>query len=113
MIPGHGSDGAVAPVTMRAGESLAALKTPSRMPVPGGFRLGLASEDPAIIAVETLEGSMGASRVTLQAVAPGTVTVHYVNNFAIGGDARTSAQREALREYSLQAFEVTVRTEGP
>lgn len=108
LIPEHSAEAATAPLTLTSGQSFDALKTPARMPVPGGFWLGLASEDPTIVAVETTEGSMGSSRAILHARGEGVVQLHYVNRFVVAEDPTNPAEREQLQSHSLRAFTVIV-----
>lgn len=110
-LPGHSARQHTAPLQLAPGARQLALETPARLPVPGGFALGLVSEDPAIVAVETRDGAGGASTCTLVARAPGETTVHYVNRFTLPRDeaAVAALPREELRERSLGAFRVTVR----
>ncbi len=108
LVPQHSREEAKAPLTMVVGKSFTALKTPARMPVPGGFWLGLASEDAEVVAVETVDGAMGSSRVILHARREGAARLHYVNRFVVAGDALTTAEADRLRSHSLEAFTVTV-----
>jgi hypothetical protein len=110
-LPGHSAQQHSAPVHLALGQRLLALETPARLPAPGGFALGLASEDPAIVGVETTDRARGASASTLVARGRGRTTVHYVNRFATAREAtpRTPRELEELRAGSLGAFEVEVR----
>lgn len=107
-LPGHSLEAKSATVTLPAGTNLTALKTPGRMPVPGGFWLGLSSETPEVLAVETTIGFSSSSRATLHALKPGTAIVHYVNRFTCNGDAHSEEDRQRLRQRSLGAFTVVV-----
>lgn len=107
-LPGHSDETRVSSITMESGMSQSALKTPARMPVPGGFWIGLVSESPDILAVETTTGAFASSKVTLHAQSPGTAVVHYVNRFAVRADATSAEEREHLRELSLTSFQVIV-----
>lgn len=106
-LPGHSAQQHGASVSLPAGQRLLALETPPRLPVPGGFWLGLASEQPDIVAVETRDTGRGASRVTLIGKARGTATVHYVNRFTVPAGATLSL--EEWRARSLGSFLVEVR----
>jgi hypothetical protein len=108
LLPGHSDHERTAPVQMEVGQSIIALKTPIRMPVPGGFWLGLASDNPDIVRTEIEDGFGGSSRVTLHAVGAGTATVHYVNLLSVGGDAHNEEERKQLREMSGKSFQVTI-----
>lgn len=109
-LPGHTARQHTAPVTLAEGERRPALATPARLPAPGGFWLGLVSEDPAIVAVETVDSARGASVSTLVARSRGETTVHYVNRFTLPRSATDVAAlpREELRARSLQGFRVRV-----
>jgi hypothetical protein len=107
-LPGHSAQGHTAPVTLRQGEHRTALSTPARLPVPGGFELALASENPGVVAVERAPGFHGAARLTLVARAPGTTTVHYVNRYVVPTDAADPTLLKQARDSSLGAFTVTV-----
>lgn len=94
--------------TLSLGENLLALETPARLPVPGGFWLGLASENPDIVSVETIDDSRGASTCRLKTRAVGTAIVHYVNRFTLPRDPATPIPLAELRASSLGSFSVTV-----
>jgi hypothetical protein len=105
-LPGHTSPRATAPVQFAVGERRPALSTPGRLPAPGGFALGLASEDPAVARVETTDGARGAAEFFLLGAGRGRTTVHYVNRFNLPRTGEVPAAR--LREASLGSFLVTV-----
>ena len=107
-LPGHQAAAHTAPVTLRAGESRLALSTSPRLPVPGGFELSLASENPAVVSVQREAGAGGSARVRLVARAAGTAVVHYVNRYAAPPDATDAETVALLRAGSLGAFTVTV-----
>ena len=107
LLPGHSDHERTAPVHMEIGQSLVALKTPIRMPVPGGFWLGLASDNPDIVRTEVEDGFGGKTRVTLHAVGAGMATVHYVNRLSVVGDAQNGVERKRLRKMSGKSFQVT------
>lgn len=106
-LPGHSAQQHAASVALPIGQRLLALETPPRLPAPGGFWLGLASERPDIVAVETRDTGRGASRVTLVGQARGTATVHYVNRFTVADGATLSP--DEWRARSLGSFLVEVR----
>ena len=108
MLPGHSSRQHNATVTMRPGETVVALETPRRLPAPGGFELGLVSEDPVVVAVERVESFGGAAVYRLIAHAAGTTRVHYVNRYSVRSDAVSPAALAELRSVSLESFSVTV-----
>ncbi len=109
-LPGHTAPRATAPVQLAVGERVAALSTPSRLPAPGGFALGLASEHPAIARVETVEGTRGAAEFFLVGEKPGRATVHYVNRFTAPRSGELPASE--LQGVSLGSFEVRVGREA-
>lgn len=110
-LPGHSATQHTAPVQLARGQRLLALETPVRLPAPGGFWLGLVSENAAIVSVETRDTARGASAVTLVARQSGETTVHYVNRFTVPRDdaGLAALPREELRALSLGSFPVTVR----
>lgn len=110
-LPGHTAQQHTAPLQLASGQHLLALETPARLPAPGGFWLGLASENPAIVSVESRDSARGASAVSLVAHRPGETVVHYVNRFTVPRDPAALAALPAaeLRALSLGAFPVTVR----
>ncbi|WP_374404737.1 hypothetical protein [Niveibacterium sp.] len=107
-LPEHSAERMSVPQTMRPGEQRLALSTPSRLPAPGGFEMGLASEDPDIVAVIVREGRMGAADSSLVARASGSTRVHYVNRFALPRDP-AAVPLDTLRAVSLGSFAVTVK----
>lgn len=109
-LPGHSSAARTVPLPLKTGETRLALTTPARLPVPGGYELGLASEDGAVVAVVIEPTLGGGKRYFLRAGDRlGKTTVHYVNRFAWPKpDASTDEERTALRECSLGSFVVTV-----
>jgi len=110
-LPGHTAQQHTAPVQLARGQRVLALETPARLPVPGGFWLGLVSEDADLVSVETRDSARGASAVTLVARQPGQTTVHYVNRFTVPRDdaGLAALPRAELRALSLGSFLVTVR----
>lgn len=105
-LPGHTSPRATAPVQLAVGERVAALSTPSRLPAPGGFALGLASESPTVVRVEIVEGARGAAEFFLIGEKRGRATVHYVNRFTVPRSGDLPA--DELQRVSLGAFEVRI-----
>ncbi|WP_183635706.1 hypothetical protein [Niveibacterium umoris] len=93
------------PVRLAAGEQRLALSTPSG----AGADLRLASENPAIVAIEVREHGMGAADLTLVAKAPGSARVHYVNRSMLPRDPVKRAQIDYIRAASLGSFLVTVK----
>ena len=105
LLPDHSAQSRTAPQFLEPGERVAALSATARLPAPGGIELTLASEDPAIVAVERVAGSGGSAETFLVARAPGRTTVHYANRYAVG-DGRLAGEK--LRAASLGAFTVEV-----
>lgn len=104
-LRGHSAAQHSAPVMLALGERRLALETPPRLPAPGGFALGLASENSSIVSVETSDGARGASACTLVAHAAGSTVVHYVNRFTV---SRATMPADELRAVSLGSFRVEV-----
>jgi hypothetical protein len=107
-LDGHSAGVLTVPQTLKVGERRLALDTPAPIPAPGGFRLGLASEDSAIVAVEITDSPSGAATYHLQARRPGRVTLHYVNRYLIPAGSAVSIAPEVLQDASLGRFQVTV-----
>lgn len=109
-LPSHSAQAHTAPVELQSGERRLALSTPARIPVPGGFWLSLASEDPTIVRIHELISQIGSNKNWLVGVAPGRTMVHYVNRFTVVPGRSTAAE---IRAASLGAFEVRVAGEPP
>ncbi|QSI76869.1 MULTISPECIES: hypothetical protein [Niveibacterium] len=108
-LPEHSAERMSVPQTMRPGEQRLALSTPARLPAPGGFEMGLASEDPDVVTVVVREGGMGATESSLLARASGRTRVHYVNRFALPRDSSLRIPLDTLQAVSLGSFAVTVK----
>lgn len=107
-LPGHTEQLHNSAVTLRVGETLAALVTKDTPPAPAAYEVSLVSEDPAIVVIERV---VKFDRATYKLVAkgPGQALVHYVDRFHYSpSQATTTQERADLRSLSLGSFYVTV-----